>query len=125
MDKDALYFLVSSILDKKYTVLDTEVFMSPLDLKRKKELTQFAAVCLNACVIFLVALGLITRYFTDHPDNPHNLSLAVVPVVILIAVLVFAPEGMAGVLARLFRRVVGRKTASAPGIVDPVSVGRG
>jgi branched-chain amino acid transport system permease protein len=45
--------------------------------------------------------------------------------VALIAVLLFAPEGVAGVLARLLRRVVGRKAREAVRIVDPVSVGRG
>lgn len=44
--------------------------------------------------------------------------------VALIVVLVFAPEGVAGVLARLLRRVLGRKPTRAAGIVDPVSVGR-
>ena len=42
----------------------------------------------------------------------------------LIAVLLFAPDGVAGVLARLLRRVLGRKVPQAAPIVDPVSVAR-
>ena len=45
--------------------------------------------------------------------------------VALIAVLVFAPDGMAGVLARLLRRLLGRTAREVAPVVDPVSVGRG
>jgi branched-chain amino acid transport system permease protein len=45
--------------------------------------------------------------------------------VALIVVLLFAPEGVAGLLSRLFRRIHRRRTEPVTRIVDPVSVGRG
>ena len=46
--------------------------MSPLDLKRKKEIFKFMAVCLGVSVAYLVTLHLTIRFILKHPGDPNN-----------------------------------------------------
>jgi len=75
-------------------MLDIEVPMSPLDLKRKKDLSIFTAISLGASVVFLVTTQLLSQFIADHPEDPGIRWLAVLPVVALVAVMVLATRSL-------------------------------
>ncbi len=68
--------------------------MSPLDLKRKKHLSKFTAASLGASVVFLVTTQLLSRFIADHPEDPGIRWLAVLPIVLLVAVMVLAMRSL-------------------------------
>ena len=75
-------------------MLDIEVPMSPLDLKRKKDLSKFTAASLGASAVFLVTIQLLSQFIADHPDDPIIRWLAVLPIVALVAVMVLAMRSL-------------------------------
>jgi hypothetical protein len=75
-------------------MLDIEVPMSPLDLKRKKHLSKFAAASLGASAVFLVTIQLLSRFIADHPEDPGIRWLAVLPIVGLVTVMVLAMRSL-------------------------------
>jgi hypothetical protein len=75
-------------------MLDIEVPMSPLDLKRKKHLSKFAAASLGASAVFLVTTQFLSRFIADHPEDPRIRWLAVLPVVALVAFMVLAMRSL-------------------------------
>lgn len=68
--------------------------MSPLDLKRKKDLSKFTAASVGAGAVFLVTIQLLSRFIADHSDTPGIRWLAVLPLVLLIAVTVLAMRSL-------------------------------
>lgn len=68
--------------------------MSPLDLKRKKDLSKFAAGLLGAGLAYLVAVQQIIRYITGHPGDPRTPWIAAVPIVALSLVAVLAMRSL-------------------------------
>src|SRR3989338_3796662 len=75
-------------------MLDIEVPMYPLDLKRKKYLSKFTAASLGASAVFLVTTQLLSRFIADRPEDPAIRWLAVLPLVLLVAVTVLAMRSL-------------------------------
>jgi len=68
--------------------------MSPLDLKRKKDLSKATAASVAGSAGFLVTTQILSRFIADHPNDSGTRWLAVVPIVALLAVMVLAMRSL-------------------------------
>ena len=75
-------------------MLDMEDPVSPLDLKRKKDLSKFTAASVGGSAVFLVTTQLLSRFIADHPEDPGIRWLAVLPIVGLVAFMVLAMRSL-------------------------------
>jgi hypothetical protein len=66
-----------------------ENFMSPLDLKRKKDLTRFTAGTLVAVVVYFTVSMPVRRYMDGHPADPHLRWIMALPLIALFATMLF------------------------------------
>lgn len=64
--------------------------MSPLDLRRKKEISKVMAGSLAAGAGFLVVAQLLTQHIAAHPDEPATKWLAILPILLLVLLVVLA-----------------------------------
>ena len=63
------------------TLISLEHFMSPLDLKRKKDLTKFTAGTLGAVVVYFGVSVPVRRYVDSHSADPHLRWIMALPLI--------------------------------------------